>query len=130
MDHGRLRKLLLIALRTDKDGEAAAACRAIIKVLAKDGHDAEWLVDKLVGRPSKYILPVMAEPWENEDWDAQLTFVSADEQIPHMKFAELSFIHSLLRQRALSTAWKPTIRQRNWLRGIYQRVKNPPPPSN
>lgn len=115
----RLRKLLLIALRSDQDGEIAGAVRAVKRVLAKSGHDAHWLVQALRAEETT--------PWVMgpivTDWQSMLEFCGEDTSLLMLSDRETEFILSLYNQRSRRKNWQPTHRQQQWLEGIYNRLK-------
>jgi len=117
----RLQKLLLLALKSTNEGEAAGAIHAINRVLAKGGVDAHWLVEKLNSRPSV--------PWQLDrsnhgaDTDERLAFCCEDHSMLMLSERELEFILSLSRRRNRYSDWRPTPRQAQWLRDIYARLK-------
>lgn len=115
----RLRKLLLIALRSDQDGEIAGAMRAVRRVLAKSGHDAHWLVQTL--RMDE------ATPWvmgpSVTDWQSMLEFCGEDMSLLMLSEREAEFVLSLHEKRSRRKNWQPTYRQQQWLEGIYNRLK-------
>ena len=117
----RLRKLLLIALSTDQDGEIAGAMRAVKRVLAKSGHDAHWLVEAL--RPNG-VTPWVLGPSLTADWATMLDFCGEDLSILMLSDREAEFIVSLNMQRSRKgERWTPSHRQKQWLEGIYNRLK-------
>ena len=116
----RLRKLLLIALSSDKDGEIAGAMRAINRVLARSGHDAHWLADLL--RPNETTPWVMGP--SRAEWEEMLKFCGEDVSMLMLSEREAEFIMSLHYQKSSkSKKWNPTHRQLSWLEGIYNRLK-------
>lgn len=119
-NYERIRKLLLIALRSDQDGEVAGAIRAVKRVLAKSGHDEHWLVSTL--RPND------TTPWimgpSRTDWVSMLDFCGEDLSLLMLSPRETEFVISLNQQRSRKgDGWRPSHRQQVWLEGIYNRLK-------
>jgi hypothetical protein len=134
----RLRQALLVALVSDKEGEALAALKVVRKILAGDGKDAHWLAAKLVEdnaapggmKPAsgRWTPPHTGKDdrWWQEgaaaNWAEQLDFLALHDD--WLRPREEEFIYSLVSQWQVGgSGWKPTPRQGAWLTAIYSRVK-------
>lgn len=130
----RLKKILLLALESDKDMERIAALDMAVRLLEADGKDAHWLVAQLdlieaqPKHPSRYAnwsrSHSPAYQPEKAGWGAMLEYCSREPVLDRVGEREFDFIQSLVRQtRRYGRDWVPSPRQLNWLSGIYTRMK-------
>jgi hypothetical protein len=119
---GKLRKLLLVALSSQQDGEIVAAIRAVNKLLKKGGKDIHWLVEQIDGHAVKPLTLFDPGPYEEADWRTMLDRVSRS-QPTLLSERECEFILSLTDQWiSRGERWRPSTKQRQWLTAIYLRV--------
>lgn len=132
MNLDRLKKALLVALSSDKDGEVLAALKVAKKQLASAGKDIHWMVGQ-IGEPAK-AQPQQApprrrtgeqwyEPHVADNWRDQITALVV--VVDHLRPREQEFILSICDQwmHSQEEDWQPSPRQGAWLTSIYERMK-------
>lgn len=131
MKTDRLKRLLVLALMSDKDGERINALDAISRILAADKHDAHWLAEQLF-KPPEMLSP--REHYQQQArsrtmpegmydyWGDWLEYCSREPVLYRMKPREREFIESLQGQRMRRWSWSPSKAQANWLYSIHLRM--------
>ena len=113
----QLKRLLTLALLSDNDGERIASLEAVKRVLATDGKDAYWLVEKLAGGAAE---PQRVAP-PASDWAVWLEYVTREPVYERLRWKEQEFITSLMGQNMNRMNWRPSEKQSSWLFSIYMR---------
>jgi len=132
MKKERLRKLLMLALRSEgTPGERTACLDAIKRIIALDGKDETWFIDKVFGDdppPLPFVMsaPIRRRPTPREavHWATMLDYLNQAAVLQRIRYREIEFIASLSTQESSRRFWEPTGRQLNWLTAIYEREFN------
>lgn len=112
----RLRKLLILAMSSDNEGESASALRAVRRWMAATRHDAGWVLDNVGAPPPPFVLGTPAVV----PWDEQVKYLSEPDSVAMLNDKEMQFVADMLTRWAKGQKHL-TLKQAKWMNSIFNR---------